>query len=101
MTDQSSIFLVSCVRRKLPTPAPARELYVSTWFKFARDHVEQTGHKWFILSALHGLVRPEDVVAPYEKTLNKMSRSERATWAESVLNQLAPFMDRGSRIVIF
>jgi hypothetical protein len=47
--------------------------------------VERSCTGWFILSALHGLVDPDDVLEPYEKTLTIASRQERRRWSEDVL----------------
>lgn len=93
----STIYLVSCVGKKCSVATAARDLYRSAWFKKARNYAERTNCAWFILSAEHGLVRPEQVIAPYEKTLNKMPATERRDWAARVSAQLAeaaPQMDR-------
>lgn len=65
----SPVFLVACVAAKLDRPAPARDLYASPWFQKARAYVERQGGAWFILSAKHGLIAPETVIAPYDETL--------------------------------
>ena len=82
------IYLVSCVGKKLPKASPAKDLYISSWFKKARSYVESQGVEWFILSAKYGLIRPEQVIEPYELTLNRMKKPERKQWADSVFNQL-------------
>ena len=87
---RADLCLVSCVAKKLPRPAPARELYTSTWFGKARGLVEAQGWPWFILSAKYGVVAPEQVIAPYEKTLNKRGTAERRHWAEGCLRALGP-----------
>jgi cytoplasmic iron level regulating protein YaaA (DUF328/UPF0246 family) len=81
MNDSSTVYLVSCVSEKRAAPSPAKDLYTSTWFTKARHYTECTGCLWFILSAEYGLVRPEDALAPYEKTLNTMLIGERREWA--------------------
>ena len=43
MQHYNRIYLVACVKRKLPRPAPARDLYTSDWFRKARQYVEQSG----------------------------------------------------------
>jgi hypothetical protein len=58
-----SIALVSCVKSKLPHPATARSLYTSAWFHKARDLVEASGARWFVLSSRYGLVAPETEIA--------------------------------------
>src|SRR6266545_8383566 len=78
---KASVYLVSCVSKKRTNPSPARDLYISDWFLKARDYVESTHSPWFILSAEYGLVSPDQVLAPYERTLNTMSKAERNAWA--------------------
>jgi hypothetical protein len=80
--DKNSVYLVSCVSEKCPGPAPAKELYISNWFRNSRRYVEGTDCPWFILSAEYGLVSPDQIIAPYEKTLNTMPINERRRWAE-------------------
>lgn len=82
------LFLVSCVAGKQRHPSPAADLYTSTWFKKARKLIEATGSPWFILSAEYGLLPPDRVIAPYEKTLNKMSKPDRNDWAKMVARQM-------------
>lgn len=82
------VALVSCVKSKLNHPAPARDLYTSTLFREQRQLAESTADAWYILSAEHGVVEPSDVLAPYEKTLNRMRRAERDAWSTKVLAQL-------------
>src|SRR5487761_2442868 len=82
------IGLVGCVKGKASRPRPAKDLYVSTLFKGRRTYVERTCDEWWILSALHGLVDPEDVVAPYELALSDLRRSERRAWSQVVLQAI-------------
>src|SRR5437879_140917 len=80
--------LIGCVKTKAPLPAPAYELYVSSLFRGRRAFVEATCDRWFVLSAKHGLVPPEQLLDPYEATLNGVSRSAKRAWADSVLGQI-------------
>jgi len=83
-----SIGLVACGKAKLDHPAPARDLYTGTLFRFARAYCERTYDTWYILSARHGLVLPEAVIAPYDQTLAGASRDARRRWATWVADQL-------------
>jgi len=95
-----TIYFVSCVSRKRSSPARARDLYISEWFRRARSYVEATGCPWYILSAEYDLVHPDTVIAPYERTLNRMTVAERRAWAERVRYQLYAVPVEGSRIVV-
>lgn len=90
MPLSAGLYLVSCVRGKLPCPAPAKDLYVSHWFQKARAVAESQGSTWFILSAKHGLLHPDTVTASYERTLNNMDVGERRAWASNVMQTLEP-----------
>ena len=93
------IHLVSCGDQKQPVPAPARDLYISRWFCKARSYTESTRRPWFVLSAKHGLVHPDDVISPYDVTLNTMRVAGRRQWASRVLTQLGPHLDDVEAIV--
>lgn len=97
----NKVFLVACVAGKRPEPVPAAELYTSTWFTKARGLIEATGATWFILSAEHGLLSPETVIGPYERTLNLMSASDRRAWAEKVQREMAIQLPNAEEVVIF
>lgn len=95
-----TIYLVSCVSSKGPAPAPARALYRSDWFLKARAYVEAHNAEWFILSAKYGLVPPDQVIHPYNVTLNNMTAEDRRVWAGKVADQLRPRCRRGDRIIL-
>lgn len=88
MSGPTRIGLVACVKGKLDHPAPARDLYASPLFTGRRRHVEGSCATWFVLSALHGLVDPEQTLEPYDKTLRTASNAERRAWSERVMVQL-------------
>ena len=94
------IHLLSCVGQKQSSPAPARDLYTSSWFRKARSYADTTGQPWFVLSAKHGLVHPDRVISPYDLTLNSIPVAGRRHWASTVLTQLEPHLDGVESIVI-
>lgn len=93
------IHLLSCVGKKQPVSTPARDLYISSWFRKARSYTESTGRPWFILSAKHGLVHPDELISPYDLTLNTMPIAARRQWACRVLTQLEPYLDGAGSVV--
>lgn len=93
------VYLVSCVSRKKQQPCAARDLYASDLFLKARRYVEASACPWFILSAEYGLVSPDQVIAPYERTLNTMSIADRRAWAARVAKQLAEAVPDLSQVV--
>lgn len=99
--SSAPLYLVSCVSKKLLKAAPARTLYTSPWFLKARRHVEAAARPWFVLSAAHGLLHPDRVVAPYDLTLRAMPPAARRAWAARVLDDLEVHLGGISRLVLF
>ena len=82
------IGLVGCVKEKASTARPARDLYLSSLFRGRRRYVEHGCDEWWILSALHGLVDPDEMLEPYDVALKDASRSEKREWSEAVLRAI-------------
>lgn len=85
-----NIVLISCVSQKTPHKNMAKDLYVSSLFKkswqYTKEIIKPDGV--YILSALYGLIRFDEVIEPYDKTLLNMSKEECLEWAEKVKTQL-------------
>lgn len=85
---RADIALIGCVKTKIAYPAPARDLYVSPLFIRRRAYAERHAHHYYILSAEHGLVLPETVLAPYDTALAEQSKDYRQTWGQWVAAKL-------------
>ena len=92
------VLLLGCVSEKGPDAVAAQDLYVSTLFRLRRAYVEVVGVPWFILSAKHGLVGPDEVLEPYDVRLSNLSAADRRAWGDRVFVQLraavAPLLGR-------
>lgn len=96
------IVLISCVKSKLNVPAKAKDLYVSPLFAYLLKYARQLKpDAVYILSAKYGLLELEQIVAPYEMTLNKMGEPEKKAWARRVLESLIQKTDLKSDQFIF
>jgi len=84
----AKVCLVSCVGAKLRYKSSASELYTSPLFKKASAFASKKFDYWYILSAKHGLVYPDQSLEPYDLTLNRMYSNERKQWAHSVFQKL-------------
>jgi hypothetical protein len=94
------VVLVSCGAQKAAERTEARNLYTSTLFRKARLFAEKYGDEWFILSGLHGLVKPEEKIGPYEFKLTQRRPAERDAWGDRIARQLRATVPRGSTIII-
>jgi hypothetical protein len=95
------IALVSCVKTKQPgiDYRRAADLYTSPLFKGMKRYAETRADRWFILSALHGLMLPDKLVAPYEKTIGSMNDRQRAAWAAPISRQLEHILQPGDEVI--
>jgi hypothetical protein len=94
------VALISCVKGKQKVRAAARDLYTSAFFRLMRTYAETHFDAWFILSAEYGLLHPDRVVEPYERTLKKMSREERAAWGQRVRDQLEQVLPSATQVCL-
>lgn len=83
------IVFIGCGKSKLNCKAKAKDMYIGNYFKktlqFARTF---NADKIFILSAKYGLLELNDVISPYDLTLNKMSKQDKKSWSAKVYQQL-------------
>lgn len=96
------IALIGCCAEKSAstTPLPARQLYRSQLFRKSLAWVEQQGLEWFVLSAAYGLIKPDDQLMPYDKTLRNMAPADRAAWEQSVAEQIDAYCADDERVEI-
>ena len=84
------IVLISCASKKLSKKSEAKDLYISTLFKYnLRYAISLNPDSIFILSAKYGLLELNEEVEPYNQTLNKMDNEEIVKWADKVINKLS------------
>ena len=79
---------ISCSKSKKSYPAPARDLYQGALFKKALAYAEAHFDHVYILSAKYGVVHPDQIIEPYDKTLKEMSKKEREEWYQLVKKQM-------------
>ena len=88
------IILISCASKKINKKIKAQDLYISALFQKNLQYAKSLNpDKIFILSAKYGLLKLDEEVEPYDKTLNKMRSCEIKEWATTVLNQLQKVVD--------
>jgi hypothetical protein len=97
--DKQQICLVSCGAHKLNMPSPAHSLYNSELFLAARNFARRAGDRWFILSAKHWLLPPDQVIAPYDEALADKSLEEKAIWAKKVFEQIEALAEPNARLI--
>lgn len=72
LTPEEGLIVVSCSKEKLDTDerVPALELYEGALVPYLRKHLDAAYHSRIrILSAQHGLLRPDERIATYDRKL--------------------------------
>jgi hypothetical protein len=88
-------YVIPCSGRKLPTAAPAAELYVGQMFRHTYERavecarLDQAGGlgpaRVLILSARYGLITPERVIDPYDQKMGSPGSIDVKTLAEQAV----------------
>lgn len=82
------IILLGSVGDRVNVPAPAKEVFREVSFQLSRLEAERSKGEWFVLSAEHGLVAPNEWISPDSRTLADMDPAYRVTWASWVVVRL-------------
>lgn len=83
------IGLIACCSKKEKSKMQAKNFYISTLFKYSLEHLEKNKcDKIFILSAKYCLLDLDEIIKPYDITLNNMKVKDRKEWANAVLTDL-------------
>lgn len=87
------VVVIACAAKKIDRPAPARDLYSSANFRLNLRAAEalagEISGRVLILSALHGLIDPEQVVEPYDVKMGDPGSISAGRLAEQ-LRAIAP-----------
>lgn len=93
--------LIACCSQKLAHAAPARELYTSDLFKKSVAWAEKHCDQWFILSAKHHLVKPDQIIKPYDLALSELRKNrERAKWECRTSGMIRKVVPMRSEVVL-
>lgn len=98
----AKIVLISCVSKKVTHPAFAKDLYISSLFRFSYQYaLSLCPDRVFILSAKYGLVPEDAVISPYNLTLNAMCSKEIQEWSREASHAINEYTDTENDEFIF
>jgi hypothetical protein len=84
------IIFIGCVKTKQHKICAAKDMYISTLFRYSLQYAKTLTNpdKIFILSAKYGVLRLQDIIAPYELCLNDMTVQQCKKWANKCIQQM-------------
>ena len=82
------IVLLGSLGDRVQVPAPAKDIFRAPAFQLSRTDEEAVGSRWYVLSAEHGLVAPDEWISPDARTLAELEPEYRVVWAAWVAARL-------------
>lgn len=70
------LIVMPCSGMKLPVASPARDIYTGVMWQTYRTHQPPDPPRLVVLSAEHGFLRPDQVVEPYERKMDRARAME-------------------------
>jgi hypothetical protein len=83
-----AIAFIGCSKSKRNHSCSAKDMYLGELFKKAFKYCLVNNFTIYVLSAKYGLLSPNQIIDPYDQTLNTMSQAERRIWYDLVRTQL-------------
>lgn len=98
-----TIILISCGAKKEKTPQRAEDLYIGGYFKktllYAKYLSKKNNAEIFILSAKYGVLELNEIIKPYDLTLNNKSKKHKKAWSYKVITQLQYKIKKTDKII--
>jgi len=93
-----TLVILACSHKKASKPVAARDLYLGSLFKLGRKFAEIHHFDYVIISAKYGLLRPDDIIAPYDQRIANMTDVRRVR--ELVLPPMQELLRQYEKIVV-
>ncbi len=87
LAKPKSLHLIAGCGKQTNQTAAAKDVYCSQHFQACHNYAQMQG-KWSILSPLHQVLSPYQIISPYNKSPRSLSPNERIEWAQSVARKL-------------
>lgn len=84
------IVFIGCGKKKNTHTCEAKDMYLGSYFSTCLEYAKTLTNEEniYILSAKYGVLKLNDIISPYDVTLNKATKKEYEVWKNKVLNQL-------------
>lgn len=86
--EGAAAIVLGCVKRKRAVGSPAADLYRSPLWERRRRYAEASGLPWFIFSARHGLICPDERIEPYDVAMRDVPGRARRILGEQAAQRL-------------
>ena len=87
-TKNKKLYLISCSKTGSNKTTKAKDMYISELFRKSYAYAKNRNGDIFVLSAKYGLLDENDVIEPYDETMNEKGKAKRVAWSESVAREI-------------
>ncbi|NHJ04524.1 MAG: hypothetical protein EAX90_06855 [Candidatus Heimdallarchaeota archaeon] len=63
-------------------------MYTSPRFYWIKKYAISNSKQWYILSAKYGLLKPNDIIEPYDVQLSTLTKKQLEKWVENTVNSI-------------
>lgn len=82
------VSFVACCKLKSNEKTTAEKMYISPLFKLSLKYAKEHSDIVFILSAKYGLLALNDIIKPYNETLNTKTDDEINEWSRGIIKSI-------------
>ncbi|TNF49719.1 MAG: hypothetical protein EP305_01995 [Bacteroidetes bacterium] len=82
------VALIACVKEKKDYSCAAIEMYEGFFPSWLQHSERLKAEKFYILSGKYGLLKPDEIIEPYDFNLNYASKEYLNEWNDKVLKRL-------------
>lgn len=93
------VSFVACCKLKSNKGTTAEKMYISPLFKLSLKYAKEHSDIVFILSAKYGLLALDDIIEPYNETLNTKTDDEIKEWSKKIIKSIKKLKLEKSRFL--
>ena len=82
------VALIACVKEKKDYSCAAIEMYEGLFPSWLQHSERLKAEQFYILSGKYGLLKPDDIIEPYDFNLNHATKEYLDEWNDKVLKRL-------------
>lgn len=96
---KKSLLIVNCSKKKLETPAKAKDLYTGQFFRGVKQLSEKLDFDLAILSAKYGLLNANQIIEPYDQIIK--SKKDIQELQKKIRSKFSNLLENYNEIILF
>jgi hypothetical protein len=89
----TTLAIIPCTNQKSEEAGPAREVWVGVHFQLTLMYAEEFFDETRIMSFKYGMIRPDDVIEPYDMNIHYEPLAVRVRWKRLVMGHCVQLVE--------